>query len=161
MEFGRASQISCRDWSQEEFLNCCKDRWKEEVANNNFKCYTIWWRQFFDPDAKECNQEEDLDEIVKIRLFLFVYITNINFICITCSKWIASKDEFPFQFANNPYKYGCPLPCFRSHYNFDCRANLEDHTYHNLLSDHDESHGGTFEVYSFRIAYLHFRISTV
>ncbi len=64
----------------------------------------------------------------KMRLFT---------LCLVDSKWLENPKSFPFRFASNPYEFGCPLPCYRTHYGLLCRASLEKNTYHSLEPGHE------------------------
>ena len=61
------SKVSCMKWNYQEFFRCAERTWKEAILTEGFTCYTIWWKELFPPDARECTMENDLEEIIRLR----------------------------------------------------------------------------------------------
>ena len=66
MDKEASDEVSCEYWSNPKFFECAKDVLKIEILKMGFKCHTVWWKEYFPPDSKECTEDE-LTEVIRFR----------------------------------------------------------------------------------------------
>ena len=66
LNLGLEGTKPCRDWSFQEYGDCFREKLKEEIRKQNFYCYTIWWKDYFDGNKQECTQD-DIQEVIRLE----------------------------------------------------------------------------------------------
>lgn len=66
-------QFACQHWKNDEdvmantdFFVCAREKLREALGGGNFNCTNVWLEKYFPEGLRECNYDQDFDQIIEL-----------------------------------------------------------------------------------------------